>query len=44
MAHNPRPNPQVSDVDAFNDEHFPLFRRSIGARLECTLAPGEVSK
>jgi len=33
---------RVADVDSWNDEEFPLFRRSIPSRLECELGPGEV--
>jgi hypothetical protein len=33
---------RVPDVDRWNDDEFPLFRRSVARRLECELGPGDV--
>lgn len=32
---------RVTDIDAWNDEAFPRYRRSVPARLEAILEPGE---
>ena len=33
---------RVADIDSWNDEAFPLWRRAVASRLECELAPGDV--
>ena len=33
---------RVADIDAWNDVEFPLYRRSVHARRECELGPGDV--
>ena len=33
---------RVADVDAWNDEEYPLYRKAVHARRECELSPGDV--
>ena len=33
---------RVSDIDRWNDEEWPLYRRAVGARRECVLDEGDV--
>jgi ribosomal protein L16 Arg81 hydroxylase len=33
---------RVPDIDRWNDDEFPLFRRAVARRLECELGPGDV--
>ena len=33
---------RVSDIDRWNDDSFPRFRRAVDSRLECSLEPGDV--
>ena len=33
---------RVADIDAWNDDDFPRFRKTMGSRLECELQPGDV--
>ena len=34
---------RVSDIDAYNDDEFPLFRRAVGSRSEAMHAEGGCS-